>query len=432
MDKWLRNLNFVRVVALILAILLWAVVHLDEQKATPTDTTPMQRTTEITRVSIDQEGLDEKQFQLLSVNPSVVKVRFHGKAAALNLVNTTNFKVTLDLSSVVHGAQVVPLTLVKNGGFPSGVEAEILPGSVTVTVEEKQKKEMPVTIELAGKPVEGMQPGAPIVTPNRVHVAVPSSKLEQIAAVQGVVNIEGVNAAVTKQVKLVALDAEGKEIAAEIVPEIVNVEVPITSPFKTMPLQIRLTGQLPTGYSIASFQQSVSQLAVFGPQKVLDQLEFYDGPSVDLSNITGNQKLTLDIALQDQINLLNPNKVDVYLNVVPSATKTFDQVKIIFSGQNMQYTTKVVEPESAVIAVTLEGAPDILKKMKAEDVQAIVDVSNLAFGKYELPVMFNLPPYVRKAPNQDGKVWVEIAESPNSQATTGGPDEGTGEVPAAN
>lgn len=413
MDRWLNNMYVVRVVALVLGLLLWAVVHMDTAKTTSTPTAPLTGAEDISKVSIDTLGLDENRFHLVSISPSTVTVKISGKVSSLNLVNATNFQVLLDLSNVTEGAQIIPLKLEKLKDFPEGVSAEAIPSSVTVKVEKNLKKEMPVTIELQGSAAEGLISGTPIVNPSRVHVTVPESRQDDIQSVRGKVPIDGAKAAVVTQVKLAAYNADGKEVPANISPSIVDVEVPITSPFKTIPLQISLIGGLPEGYSIDAFHQSANQVTVYGPQKELDAMEFYNGPQIDLTDMKTDKTFMLDIPLKGKVTQVDPSQMTVELKIVPSVQKKLEQVNIMISGQNDQYATKVADPANGKIDLILEGAPDTMEKVGAGDVQAFVDVSNLPIGKYELPLILNLPPYVRKAPDQDLKVSVEISEQPN-------------------
>ncbi len=430
MDKWLSNVNVVRVIALLLAVLLWAVVHMDISRTVPQTPVTVTTSSDTTQaVTIQKSGLDESRYHLISIYPASVTLNTKGKQAALKQINTTNVRVYVDLSNVIEGAQIVPVKVERLKNFPSGVESvTVNPTSVTVKIEKILKKEMPVTINLVGTPAEGLQAGTPIIKPNRVHIAMPESRLDLIQSVRASVNIDGAKEPVMKQVKLTAYDENGKEIITSISPAVVDVEVPITSPFKTMPLQIQLVGELPEGYSIAFMSQSANQVTVYAPQDVLDRTDFYNGLQIDLSSITSNKTFTLEIPLKPQVNRIEPGTVDVTLQIVPSETRKFDNMDITLSGENNQYETKVVKPPSGKIGITLEGAPGVLDKVHSVDIQAIVDVSNLPVGSYDLPVILNLPPFVRKAPGQDIKVGVEISDK--SKAAAVQTDQGTGAQPS--
>jgi YbbR domain-containing protein len=277
-------------------------------------------------------------------------------------------------------------------------------------VEERQKKEVRVDIIVKGTPAEGFKAGLPIVEPSRVHVTASTSSLEQIEFVRAEIDVEGADANVSKEVKLLAYDKQGKEVQMTITPSVVNVEVPITSPFKTMPLQIRLIGQTPPGFSVASYKQSVNQVTIYGPQSVLDQLEFYDGLEINLSQLTADHVFSTDLRPKQGIEQIVPKRVEVEIDIVPSETRTFEQVNIAINGANQEYDTTIVEPLNGKIDLTLEAAPAILAEMGVEDIQAIVDVSNLSAGRYELPLVLNLPAYVKRGAPQDILIAVEIAE----------------------
>ncbi len=408
MDKWLRNANVVKVVALVLGILLWVVVNMEDQKGiSPGSAQPAIKEDPISNVSITETGFDRNRYFLESVHPSKVSIILRGKESALKRVSLRDYQIVLDLSGYGEGEHTVPL---KPFNFPSDVDVEIIPSRVTVKIEEKRKKEVPVVVELLGEPAKGYKAGQPVVNPNRVHVTVPSSKIDQVDSAKAEVNIEGADSAVKHQVKLTAYDKNGKEIDGVISPSVVDVEVPVTSPFKTMPLQIQLTGQTPPGYSIASVKQSADQVIVYGPQNVLDQLEFYDGLNIDLSGLKEDKSFSMDIPLKPKITHVDPGKVEVDIDIVPSETKTLEQVPVTINGQNGKYKAAFADPASGRIDLTIEGAPSLLDKLKVQDVQAIVDVSNLSPGTYELPVNFILPPYVKNASGQPVKVKVDITE----------------------
>src|SRR5690554_2221440 len=88
MDKWLRNPKVVGVISLTLAILLWGVVHLDEQQTKPVPlTTNTSTSEEIENVSIEMFGLIEDKHVLLSVEPKNVRIRVRGSSSAIKKIN---------------------------------------------------------------------------------------------------------------------------------------------------------------------------------------------------------------------------------------------------------------------------------------------------------------------------------------------------------
>ncbi|HZG77619.1 MAG TPA: CdaR family protein, partial [Paenibacillus sp.] len=231
MDNWLRNNNIIRIVAVVVGLLLWVIVRLDVQNASgPTQPTTVSQT--YTNQSVQVVGLDEERYTLLSYEPTKVSITVIGTAAALRRVEIEDYKVILDLTDVQAGEHLVSLT---HEGFPSNVQVVLDPPNVSVSLDEKERKEVPVTINIIGSPADGFTAGEPIAQPNRVNVTVSSSLADQVASVVGLIDIDGATESVKQQVKLVALDQEGTELDVAVTPAVVDVEMPVTSPFKTVP-----------------------------------------------------------------------------------------------------------------------------------------------------------------------------------------------------
>ncbi|NEW09029.1 hypothetical protein GK047_23850 [Paenibacillus sp. SYP-B3998] len=406
MDKWLRNTNMVRIVALLIGIFLWVVVHMEERNLT--GNSPLRERVEtINNVAITTK-YDESHYFISSMSPSNVQVILNGKEAAVKKVTTSNtYQIQLDLTQVGKGDHQLTLTPV---GFPSDVEVQVIPRMVHVVIEELQMKEVPVVINLKGTPAAGLKAGQPIVKPNKVYITAATSKLEQIENVRGEVSVDKSQSAVTKQVRLQAFDKDGKEVQVNINPSVVDVEIPITSPFQTIPLQLKLVGEPAKGFAIASVTQNPDKITVYGTQDVVDRLEFYQGPQVNVQDLNETKEYALDIPLRNKVTQLDPAKVNVKVEIVPSVTKAIENIPITIIGQNESYNTKVISPDTAKLNITVEGAPALIDQIKLEDIQAILDVSNLPPGKHELNVTLNLPTYVKRSAPQEVKATVEISE----------------------
>ena len=386
MDKWLRNMNVVKGLAVAIAILLWIVVHMDD-KSTSGSMSSVLREQKIYNVSV-MPLYDEEQFMVSTMDPAEVTVVLKGSESAVRKISTKDFRVEVDLSRYTSTTQYYPVRVV---GLPKSVSAEVVPDRIRVIMEEMQKKEVPVVITAVGTPADGYKAGQPIVTPARVLVTAPASSLEALEFAQAEVSIDKATSTVTKQVMLVAYDKDGKPIDGAINPQVVDVEIPVTSPFKVMPLQIKLKGQPAPGFSVASLTQREEQITVFAPQSQLDKMEFYEGPVVDLTGLKDSTILTLDVPLSNGVTELEQTKVEVSINIVPSSRKTFESIPVIVIGQSEGFKVKLESPQPALITTDLEGAPALLERLNPQDVQAVIDVSNLPPGRHNLPINLNLP-----------------------------------------
>ncbi|PUA39242.1 hypothetical protein C8Z91_10445 [Paenibacillus elgii] len=412
MDQWLRNTNVVKVISLIIGIMLWAVVRADNAPIAGTSGAGILEE-KIGNVAVTPK-YDTDQFYVVQVDPPQVTLSLTGRDSALKKVmNTGTYSVELDLTKVGKGEYLLPVTPI---GFPSNVTVKATPANVRVVIDDKKNKSMPVTVNVTGIPAVGLKAGQPVAKPKQVTVSVPSRIYDEVESVRADVNVEKASSPVSSKVKLVAYNKDGKPIETAVInPAVVEVEVPITSPFTLVPLQVKLVGEPPRGYAVASVRQSTDKVTVFGPQNVLDRLEFYEGPQVNLGDLKEDKEFTLPIPPRNNVKQLDPDKVTVNVTIVPSVTKTLEAIPLSIIGQNDGFDTKVVLPESGQLNLTVEGAKELIDKLKPQDVQGILDVSNLPPGKHEVPVTWNLPTFVKKGPQQDFKATVEISAKPGKQ-----------------
>jgi YbbR domain-containing protein len=411
MDKWLRNSNVVKIVALVLGLLLWVVVRMDNSTA-PGSVNAALPEKKIYGVSITSV-YDQTKYNIVSVEPGEVQVTLRGRESALKRLQADSYQVVLDLTNYSAGTHNLAL---RPEGFPNGVDVEIYPPSVKVTLEDMSAKVVPVEVLIVGSPAEGYVAGQPLINPNRVHVTVPASRIGEIETVKGEISIDGANANVVKQIKLAAFNKNGRELDGVVTPAVVDVEVPVTIPFKSMPLQIKMVGQPPEGYAVSAYTKNVGQVTVYGPQDVLDSLEFYDVLQVDLSSLRKDEVFSLDIPLKPNITKVEPTKVDIQMSIVPSVTRKLEKAPLTMIGANTEYDTKLLQPESGVLDITVEGAPEVIKELTLQDIQAIVDVSQLPVGQHTVPVKLNLPPFVKRS-GAEITVTVVIAVKEKKVAT---------------
>lgn len=404
MDKWLRNNNIIRVVAVLVGIMLWVIVRLDVQNSNGMSQ-PTTVSQQYTNVKIEVEGLDEDRYSLVSIQPERVTLTVIGTVAALRRVNVEDYRVVLDLSEALPGETLMSLGTV---GFPNNVDVVLDPPNVTVVLDEKERKEVPVTINTVGSPEEGFTAGEPVSNPNRVNVTVTSRNADEVASVVGIVDLNGATETVKRDVKLVALNADGQELDVVISPAVVKVEVPVTRPFKTIPLQISLVGETPPGLAVGSFEQSVSEVTVYAPQSYLDTHDFYPGLTIDLSALNETKTFELEVPLHRGVERVLPDKVTATVTVVPAVKKTLEAVPITMNGKNANYDYRVTAPETNALDVHVEAALDVIANLAPNEVKAVIDVSNFSPGVYELPIDYSLPPFVDLAEDHAETVTVEI------------------------
>ncbi|EFM11441.1 YbbR family protein [Paenibacillus curdlanolyticus YK9] len=393
MDKWLTHPTALKILSVLIALMLWAVVHFDPE-SNPNATITTNESHVIDAVKIKTIGLDEKTRALRAIDPGAVKLVVSGSRARLAAASPDDYVVSANLSDVPNGVHEVVLSV----ELPRGVElVKMTPNRATVQIEPMQTKEFEVQVLTEGAPANGYKAGEPIVKPNnRVHVTLPEDELETVGAVAVNVNVNGEEETVSeKRARVIVYDNDGKELKDAVVsPSVVEVEVPITKPFKQLPLQIGFTGALPAGLSIAKLELSTEQVTVYGPQNELDKLEFYDGVIVDLDKVTGSGTYTYDIKPIDGIAAVDPKTVSVSITVEETSSRLIERVPVTLSGLADGMSANVLIPTDGLVDVTVRGAPTLLTGLKESDVQAVARLESLGVGQHEVTLDIHLPNYV--------------------------------------
>ncbi|MEO3946751.1 CdaR family protein [Gorillibacterium sp. CAU 1737] len=412
MDKFLQNNNVVKALAVLIAILLWLVVRFDSNSTSARAVNSERRET-ISNVVVNPV-YDESVYAIKSITPSEVAVELRWSDTSFRKPSFSDLRVEANLTNLTEGTHQVFLSTT---GLKSYVDASISPPTVQVTLEKIQHKQLPVSIIPTGKPYDGYKAGTPIVKPARVSVSVPESLLNQVTEVRAEVSVEGAKDTVVKQVKLTMYDKDGKVVDGEISPAVVDVEIPISSPFKQMPLQLKLKGEPAAGFAIESVTQEPETVTVYAPQEVLNKLEFYEGLELDMSGVSSSQSLSLKVPLAEGVTKVIPEEIVATVKVVPAATRTLEGIPVAITGQSRDYTYNLPDG-TAAISLTLVGAQAVLDRLQPQDISATVDLSSLGPGIHELPVMVNLPLYVKRQ-GADPMVRVEIEAKAVSTSAPG-------------
>jgi YbbR domain-containing protein len=366
---------------------------------------------------------------LYGLEPEKVRIEVRGKRTNIT-TNFSSYKVKLDLSHAKSGTMMMPL----KHELPSGVEfVSMEPSMVKVTIEAKKTTQIEANVKTKGKISEGYQIGLPIIEEGgKVNVTLPESRMELLGKVQGVIDVTGVTEPVKgKSVKLMAYDKDGNEMTdAELSPATLNVDIPITKLYKSIPLSIRQSGKLPSGYVLADMTSDVEGVAVYGPKEVLDKINSYP-VTIDLDQFQSGttKQYFVNLTPPEGSEKIEPSTVNVTIKVEPFDQKVFQDIPIHFINQNSTLTTKMISPTTDKISLTLQGATHLLKEVSIKDIKINVDLNGLGAGKHLVPIEVVLPHFVELAEGDKGKkVEVDLeaeqdtptTSTPNDEQNTGG------------
>ncbi|KKI92253.1 YbbR-like domain-containing protein YbbR [Bacillus sp. SA1-12] len=414
MDKLMNNHWVMRVIALFMALMLYASVNIDSgtsvknNSSSPLSFSPEADQTTVTGVPVttyfDQENL------VVTGVPESVEVDLEGATGTLTKASKLrDFEVYADLTKLSTGTHKVKLGIKNLSG---DLEANINPNVISVSIEEKVTKDFQVEVDFLNedKLEEGYEADQPIVNPNSVRVTASKEVIEQISSVKAVVNLEDAEETVNQESRITIYDSAGNELPVEVEPTVVDVTVPIKSPSRVLPFKIVREGELEKGLSISSIEPEPKEITVFGPLDVIEELQFIDGVTVDLSKIKKDTVLEVPIPIPEGVNKVNPEKIKINIDVAEQDEKTFEAQSVKAVGLSEGMDVEMVDPESGTLDVIIFGAPNVIKEINSSDIELYINLSDLSEGEHEVPVEVNGPQNITWSLEQ-AKVKVKISSA---------------------
>ncbi len=413
MDKWLNNPTALKIISLLLAVLLWAVVHTDADPAPPTTASNMS-TQVIEAVKVVPIGLDTDRYKVTAMEPTVVRLVVEGRITHLRAAALEDYFVQVNLTNVKPGVHDLPLT----AKLPKGLQkVEISPQYVTVRVEEIVTKSFDVQVLTEGKPAEGFVAGQPAIiseSGSKVQITLPQDDMSRIGTVAVVMDIEGADKnVVNKKARIFVYDSQGNELTnASVAPETLHVEVPVTLPNKQVPLQIRYSGNLPDGVSIVSVKPELEQVYVYAEQSELDGLSVFDGFVLDLSKIKQSGEYKIKASPVEGVRGVSPQELTIQVEIENSSTRLMTAIPISIQGKPQSMKVRMINPENSRMNITVSGSEQALAKLNASSIRIVANIDGLSPGRHTVPLEIELPAYISPVleNNEPLKVELQIEE----------------------
>jgi len=412
MDKLMNNHWVMRVIALFLALMLYASVNIETGTQANKPSTPLSSSSLDTAVVTDIPVVtyfDEEDLVVTGV-PETVNVTLEGPTGSLiKARQQKDFEVYAELTSLSIGSHRVNLKI-KN--LSSDLKASISPSVITVSIEEKISKDFPVEVEYINedKLEKGYTPDQPIVSPNSVRVTASKEIIDRISKVQATINLEAAKETINKESRITIYDSDGNILPVEVEPSVVDVTVPIKSPSKTLPFKVVREGELKKGLSILSMETEPKEITVYGPLDVLDSYEFIDGVTVDLSEIEKDTVLEVDVPIPEGIEKVSPETIKIDVDVDEQEEKSFSNKKIEEVGMAEGKVFDFLDPDIGEIDVKIYGAPSVINEITSDDIELYINLSNLSDGEHEVQVQVNSPQNITWSLEQE-KIKVRISSA---------------------
>lgn len=369
---------FQAVLAVLIAVVLWLYVVNVEN---PTGTA---RLRELPIQIQGEEVLEENGLMVTDLSEDTLTVRLSGKKKTLMKVSRKNVTVTVDVSAITGAGD---WTLNCRVNYPSNVGSESVSVSdwddmkVTVTVEPRTTKEVPVRGGFIGTTADGYQAGTVTTDPQVLELSGPEDTLSKIT--YALAQIEESELSETLLVDAPVILMTENDLPADVAnvtcdPTAVSVTVPVRQVVQ-VPLTVDL---IPGGGATAD-----DVTCVIKPESVtlvVDGTELPESISLgemDLGEVFEQASYSLPIDLPQGATAWNaPEYASVSLTFSKLTTRQF---AVDTSAIQMENIPEGFVPElvSERLYIWLRGPSGVLNAISAEDIQVIADLSGASTGE---------------------------------------------------
>lgn len=323
-----------------------------------------------------------------------IELKIVAERSIWNKLTSDYINANVNLSGLGQGTHEVPINIEAK---MSGVEiVDYTPKTALIRLEPKVTKSVPVNVKIEGEAGEGLMAGIPEIKPEEAEISGAKSIVDKILEATAIIRLDGETDNVTKNVKLVALNAESEKISnIKFNPEETQVTIPIikAGTTKTVGIKVNAKGNVASGFWISSISTNPSTITISGAAGIIRSINYIETKELNIDGINSQTVKTVDlnipsgITIADQVSLVRV-EIDV------SQSSSSKQISAQISPQNIASNLKVNSLNPSSLSVNLSGKSADLEKSNSDNVKLNLNLGGFSEGTYSIDLtnsMFSAP-----------------------------------------
>ena len=314
--------------------------------------------------------------------PSTVRLRIAAPRDIWESLTADKFSAVVDLFAVGVGLHEILIEVASSDGRIRIIAAD--PETITVSLEERKEKEVPVRVDLVGDPPEGYRFQLPELLPDLVSVIGPSSRVDLVFAVWVSVEMDEVRSTVNLTQRAIPRDAQGEDVSGvQLDPPVVQVTVPVELAItnKDVPVRIDIQGEPAPGYLVSRYLTTPASATLVGSPEVLNGLLYLSTETIRVEGATETVTETVRLVIPSGVDVVGSDEVEVKVYVVPIVASVQTQIAVTLLNLRPGLEA-IVSPLTA--SVTLGGLAPLLRELQPSSVIVSLNLSGLGPGSYAL------------------------------------------------
>ncbi|MGN1378802.1 MAG: YbbR-like domain-containing protein [Bacilli bacterium] len=409
LDKLLNRPNFLIFLSLALAILLFLLVDSKAISFVEDETEVISNVP--VNIKYNQEAY------VIEGAPTNVNIMISGRKSDIYLAKQLGeYEVTLDLTEykASDSAYKVYFTYAKS---INNLKYNLDPSYVSIMIKNKVSSVSSVTYELINQDKLDSKLSVKSVGLSKSEVVVKGSEtaLKKIAWIKALVDLS--NPDFTEagsydidNILLVAYDNTGNILNdIEIVPSTLSATVVLDSYSQSIPIEVKTTGTLVSGKSIAKILINNStdfSITVYGNEEEISKISSIPVTiNVDGFGTDNAKNYNVTLTKPNGVRYMSTSTINVSLTFGTEEQKTVEITNISKKNLGSNLNANIIS--DSAISVTCKGVSSVLDKIEPENINAYVDLSGLGVGDHEVEVKIdNTNPLVTYAVSSTIKVRI--------------------------
>ncbi len=331
--------------------------------------------------------LEERKLMITSETEFYATLRLEGNRTDLNQLSRANISLVADLSRITEAGVH---ELAYNISYPPGVQSSAItvlersPLTVSVTVEERATKEIPVVLTSAGSVPEGYIADTQnaVLEQTAVTVSGPKAVVDEIDRAVVTVDLKDKTETIVDEFSYVLCDADGKPVEElrMLTASIESVRATIRiQQVKEIALKVNVIAGGGATEATCRVTVKPDKIRVCGSESALEGLEELILGEVKLGELPESTELTFPVVLPEGVtNLTGSPEANVSVRFLDLLTRSFSVADIrrvnIPNGMEVDMITEILSD------VRIRGTAAALEQVTEEDLYAIVDFSGAELG----------------------------------------------------
>ena len=387
MRKIILNNIGLKILALILAVILWIVVM---------NISDYNVTVKIRNIPVKQlnaEALDELDKVYDVSKGDTVDIIVKGRRSVVEKLTASDFIATADLStmSITNSVQIFVQPV--DESIESDITITCVDNTMQLNLENKVTASFPLKISYSGTTKEGYAVGETTLSTEIITVEGPESSVDKISEARININVDELDKSIVVQSEIRIYDAYDDEIHNDKIilsDRTVSATVGIY-PVKEVPIVLDIKGTPAQGYGVSKNLCTPDTVLITGKPEIISEIESIDVDAVSVSGMSENYQTTMDISkyLPDGVFLAQANS-EIVVNIAISKMSEKEIIpntkSIILTNKKANYTYEVVFPED--FKVTVSGLDNDIESVDVAKMKPTIDCSDLKVGSQEVELGF--------------------------------------------